>query len=476
MSKTYIGITISPIDRTFRAARKTRELWAASYLFSYLMRLIIKSFHEKGRRFVVPFVDDEVLKMRNGVGMFPDQCIFESRDNDFEELPGIVHDIITRIVANFGNEDYVRSYLQASWCQISTDSDKDAVLVLKTALDTIEQMPSLPTPAKGNIINEALKESGGRAGFLFDDANRKKGFPSIFEIATKDISDDLPGGFFDSDEDDNIIYDRIVKEKRKKNKDFKLKKHYKYIAIVKADGDNLGNAIKKCANDQAFSAISLALFEFSKNAHKLIEEYNGTTVYAGGDDLLFFAPVKFGSETIFTLINELGKAFQVPGGPTLSFGLSITYNKFPLYEALALADELLFDAKKKGGRNAVAIALVKHSGMTTRGVFSKKGPLYDKLEILTKESVKGKVIPTSLIHTLLGQEEVLALACRNSTTASQRIENFLRNSFDEGYNKALDFMISLVDLIPTIYAGSGRKEQAALLETSLRTVAFLQED
>ena len=36
----YTAISIGPIIKTLAMARKPRELWAASYLFSYLMKCI----------------------------------------------------------------------------------------------------------------------------------------------------------------------------------------------------------------------------------------------------------------------------------------------------------------------------------------------------------------------------------------------------------------------------------------------------
>ena len=55
MSK-YIGLTIGPIAKTLHQARKTREIWGASYLFSYLMKKIIKKLKDKDVKFVLPYL------------------------------------------------------------------------------------------------------------------------------------------------------------------------------------------------------------------------------------------------------------------------------------------------------------------------------------------------------------------------------------------------------------------------------------
>lgn len=116
--------------------------------------------------------------------------------------------------------------------------------------------------------------------------------------------------------------------------------------------------------------VSAALSEFGFEAKKLIEKFGGMPIYAGGDDLLFIAPVvgEDGRTTIFDLLENLeDNAFDpvkalVPNA-SLSFGVSITYFKFPMYESLGMARALLFDqAKKVDGKRAVAWTLQKHSG------------------------------------------------------------------------------------------------------------------
>ncbi len=40
----YIALTIGPIYKTLSSAKKTRELWGGSYIFSYIMKQIISEF------------------------------------------------------------------------------------------------------------------------------------------------------------------------------------------------------------------------------------------------------------------------------------------------------------------------------------------------------------------------------------------------------------------------------------------------
>ncbi len=118
-------------------------------------------------------------------------------------------------------------------------------------------------------------------------------------------------------------------------------------------------------NDDQINKLSEKLIEFGINASKEIREFGGMPVYAGGDDLLFIAPVvgrdKDGQNmTVFDLIERIdGKCFKSViesteslnlrnpvAKPSMSYGIAVTYYKFPLYEALEMAGNLLFGRAK----------------------------------------------------------------------------------------------------------------------------------
>ena len=145
-----------------------------------------------------------------------------------------------------------------------------------------------------------------------------------------------------------------------------INSHHKYFCIVLADGDNVGKTVShpKLSGVQ-LKKISEGLMYFGDEATKLIKDYGGLPIYAGGDDLLFIAPVKGVDGTnIFEFLNKVEKvAFKdvqkaikdcelndkngLLIEASLSFGISITYYKYPLYEALESARNLLFDVAKR---------------------------------------------------------------------------------------------------------------------------------
>jgi len=478
----YIGVTVGPIYKTLLNAKKTRELWVGSYIFSYIMREIIKHFYDKGRVFVIPFVSKDCLSKRNGIGMFHDRCIFKSEASDLADMRKKADEILGDIGEKWGNREYAKKYFQLSWCELDENgSYKNVVERMNRALDVIELHHKFIPEEDRNFITEALKN---KSYIFYKEAGRiLEHFPSIPEIATRGLN--LPEGFFDEhDKEDDPLYELIKTEiqtrygenNRQNVKPYSLKKFFKYIAIVKADGDNLSKTIANLPDNSAFSEFSKKLFDFSIEAHKRIESFGGTTVFAGGDDLLFFAPLKNRDKNVFGLIEELSELYQsfVPDGSALSFGVSLSYYKYPLYEALQDVNDLLNEAKN-GEKNAVAVRLLKHSGKEAAMVLSKSS-LYSVFSKLTQYSLSDSRLLTSLIATLTQQSCILDQIGADS----KRIENFLANSFNEEiHKKNAEFMKALSEIICRIYADAKLSDEYAkrnALFSMLKTATFLQED
>ena len=167
-----------------------------------------------------------------------------------------------------------------------------------------------------------------------------------------------------------------------------FKTYHKYICIVKADGDGIGKLITGFTGDDKIEQIeklSKGLLEWGLDVKDTVRHYGGVPIYVGGDDLFFFAPVSncystTSSQNIFSLLKQIKKSFEKKfetnwtanngNQVSLSFGLSITYYKFPLSEAMDKAGELLDLTKDasnqsngdKGGK--LAISFLKNSGST----------------------------------------------------------------------------------------------------------------
>jgi CRISPR-associated protein Cmr2 len=130
-------------------------------------------------------------------------------------------------------------------------------------------------------------------------------------------------------------------------------------------------------------ALSSCLADFSLQlANPTVTGYGGTLVYAGGDDLLALYPVAdldrehslltalLSIQKIFTG-NESGfiehgsdilRGLGGKKGMTVSAGVAIIHHSWPLNRAIALAGELLREAKENWARNSFVTGFLSRSG------------------------------------------------------------------------------------------------------------------
>lgn len=297
------------------------------------------------------------------------------------------------------------------------------VITINKYLDYAELMPSLahldPDPFYTllHFINKSflIKDAFG--------AKNKKGFPSLAEIATTElryyakeeydklVSDQLRQLIEDNWEgDDEDTLSKIFKIEAIANSE-KIRSYHKYIAIVHADGDRIGKLIGSLDDDE-FVNFSRDLMLFSEESNEMLAGvrfshgddsswgYGAAPVYIGGDDMVFFAPVMSEvdgvKKSIFDLIGEIDNKFddifnnkdtngnfkKYPSlsegdRPKMSYGVCISYHKYPLREAFEYSRDLLNEVKseKFKSRNRLNVALRKHSGQIYKGVFDKNDKL-----------------------------------------------------------------------------------------------------
>ncbi|MEA3452282.1 MAG: type III-B CRISPR-associated protein Cas10/Cmr2 [Bacteroidota bacterium] len=82
----YIGITIGPIEKTLELAGAAREIWSASYIFSYLMQEIIREIKQKAGSYDVflqphaKAVEENKINLY-GAGIIPDRLLLKIENN-----------------------------------------------------------------------------------------------------------------------------------------------------------------------------------------------------------------------------------------------------------------------------------------------------------------------------------------------------------------------------------------------------------
>jgi CRISPR-associated protein Cmr2 len=514
----YLGITIGPIYATITQAQKTREFWLGSYFFSYVMKLILREIDQKQygdilAQDISQLHEDEKL---HGAGIYSDRCYVRlKKEFDQEEYDNLVDSLIGQLEVE--DKESLKEYLQV-YCTIQTISENENVIkILNEQLDIMELQSkyysqNIYALASGYDNLKKLRQEGEKIilptnieGLInkwyelgFDKNNRddlihysniKNGiysFPSLLEITTKGLERLNPSRYDaeihamfedalrDEIEDERFNLEEQITEKKILNKikvtfPENYQTAHKYVAIVTADGDNMGkliNIIAQKNDDKLLEDFSKNISEFARQASKLIYQYGGKPVYIGGDDLVFFAPsISYRSQNqveleyenmtwtenntghIFNLIEVLEKAFNriwksyidddeyKAIKPSLSYGISITYYKFPLNEAMDLSHELLSEnAKKyppgeKPTKNSIAIQLMTHSGSFDKVIFEKHNPqkstFYHLLKLLEDFGNKESMI-SSVLQRLRGDTELILSIAGDGDT----FDAYFTNEYD----------------------------------------------
>ena len=387
MSKEkYTAITIGPLGHTFSLARKAKEFWTASAMFSYLMKIIVEQLAGKAKLLSPAKYEGQNLPP------YPDRAFFEGKIDNLAEL---LKEVRFKAANDLGID---HSYFNIMATSDEFNDTKTAILELNKRLDVLELNNKT---TNGNIEEAVRLRLGAQIECLKGQTNKD----------LKDIA-------------------RTYTEGRDRS-------YSRYICIVQADGDNMGKAVATESDKGTLDAFSEKLLKFGRTIRHEIINFGALPIYIGGDDLLFIAPV-VGTEgkNIFDFLTKDvdGKYKQFMGVETsLSYGVSITYHKFPLYEAWGKARDLLKDAKTIPSKNAISWNLQKHAGSSFNGCFSKNNTdLLDAFDELIKESGQKDSIVSAVSHKLRSNSKILNLFTECDEPERQdRIDAFYKNTIDD---------------------------------------------
>ena len=412
----YIGITIGPIFKTIGEAISPAGLWFGSYFFSTVTKKLCEKLVEiPNVKIFSPFYDSNSNQnpQEDGIGRYHDRILFSVDDNTVteEKLQKIISAVKKEMTENFGEfnsgqiENFINNYLRIDFVilneetmnetmnEIIEKSGKDGnniAIILNDALDALELMAAGKGRTDMNLF----------APFFAG----QKGNRNIYIKESKLFTDTKPNSQLvikhpDRDSDLKSIEDIALSRKKEENSSEEVPDgevvptRSEYYAVVNSDGDKVGTLLKALCKDveiskqsERINIFSRACLDYAGEAAKLVGKYGGMTIYAGGDDLLFIAPV----HSLFSLCSELDEMFKktlrkgleevnLPDDSinvSLSFGVAVQYVKYPLYEALERARVQLYKAKESCGKrpngskisggNRLGIELVKHSGKTVR--------------------------------------------------------------------------------------------------------------
>lgn len=385
--RVLAGITIGPIFDTITGATVPAALWFSSIAFSDLTRRLCKGIRQgiPSARICSPYYDMETEAENDGVGVYHDRIIF-SAEGDFGALESTLRDIIEKerenTVCIFPEayqkdktiREYLKQYLQIHYVLLPEErsAEKNSVLAVSPYLDALELMKTFPRDNGSDPFarlfandevrgwNEESRNKAIRQSTLFPRKNER------YLVTGGHIRD--IGGIAANGKRDDL-------------------KRTRYFAVVNADGDGMGKFLQSLTDDDV-TLFSKACLDYAQKASDRVFQFGGMPIYAGGDDLLFLAPIyghgEWEGRSVPDLCEEIRKLFisTVSGAfgnragafafPTLSFGISVQHKKFPLYEALTEGREQLDYAKKMVSeddagstvKDNIALNLRKHSGQS----------------------------------------------------------------------------------------------------------------
>lgn len=478
----YAAINIGPIIGTLSMARKPRELKRASGMFSYLMGCIIDEIAKQGIEIISPAVITEESDKTKG--LYPDRVFVKGKDIDNNLLKSITDSALETFKDKTG---IGKKYVNVSYVVLDESSSNTMIKDLNQLLDCTELCGRT---IDGRIYNKVLQ-------YIQEE---KEKIPMLAEIATKELEfkderkyKECLAELNENANDDGADFYADIK--RGFSSDFYS--YHKYICVVQADGDNMGKIVSAVGADNVVK-VSEALLKYGKEVWNKVKDYGGLPIYAGGDDLLFLAPVRGkDSKSIFGLIDDIDLLYKKevddaigsfrPNGlnTTLSYGLSISYYKYPLYEAFGEALSLLFGkAKQQKQKNALAWTLRKHSGSGFKGVVVKDKEdesIYGLLNEISNIEVEEKQV-SAIAHKLRVNEDLLGILLNLTASRAERIAQFYKKTMEESeqdkYKQLTrELLCKMFDEANSNVENSEEKEVGSILEnmySMLRTIKFIK--
>lgn len=438
MHKKYVGITIGPIFDTILDASSPAALWFASYMFSDITKRLCEAITKSELDDVEILTPsyNENISLIDGVGKFHDRIIFSTSNYSKEVMDVIITTVKEETAKVFpldkiklAEEDvkgFLREYLQIHYVVKENIEEANCILALSPYLDALELMKTFP---KDDAVNPIRK--------LFAGAEAGK---NVW-IKESPLYKQVEKHQLKSDKEDGSL--KEIKEIAAVGTTEALKRK-DYYAVVYADGDNMGSILGNLDSDEAITEFSAACLTYAEESAKQIAEFGGITIYAGGDDLLFLAPVMNGEKSILDLCDDIQADFKKvinekykDANASVSFGISVQHAKYPLYEALNNSRKLLALAKKDGDfnkenpkKNNTAIQLQKHSGQSLALCVSNNS--YAKVNDLLKLKTDAQQVH-SIVYTLDSFSSLVGVLDKNAQKNPQdyeRYENAWDNLFD----------------------------------------------
>ncbi len=400
MSEICTGITIGPIVDTISLTSTPAGSWAASTLFSWVSREMLRELFIRGglksEDVIMPYVEWKDGKlhfpafaekaMEQGIGVLCDRIVLRgdqlenvriARENVLRNLSQRLAEI--DIGTEEDNDQWAKAYFRITAVKTEVPEGKNSVIALDEILNPAELEPVFVRREENSPILTLLANVSSDDEKTASDQNSKIR-NSFLVQGTKDWALSSHGR--------NI---RSIGNIAKGFEDGEKWASKKYYAVIAADGDNMGQIAKRLDTQEKIREFNKHFLDYTGKIALAIRGFDGLPIYSGGDDLLAIVPL-YGYDpensqiqrSVFDLMdycscifrdsfkNEIQQIQQanemLPEGkkaplPTLSFGVSVQYYKSPLYEALSCARNEESNAKYSTNcKNAISFHLRTHSG------------------------------------------------------------------------------------------------------------------
>ncbi len=415
----YIGVTIGPIFETINMAATPAALWAASYMFSLISKTVCETLVENGvpeTDIIAPYYKkgDTLLSQNDGIGLFHDRIIFRAGKFDIVQFASVRETALEKVGQMMGiDENYLKEYILLSAAEFEAENP---LAESKQVLDCLE----LAVP------------------YVF----KEKENPLLSLFMGNDTQEGRNGAIRKITENFENFQLRRTQSAFKKIEDIANigtgKKKHKYYAIVRSDGDNTNKIIEKLDADMQRSFSKDCLSHCARIA-KLVEEFNGVTIYSGGDDLLAILPCESrNGENLFEFARRANEMYvenfrKYNVKTTLSFGIAVAYYKFMLGELLAESAHLLFDVAKTK-KNGVAISVRKNSGQTD-SIFAANDCI-DRILFLKEMAESNRELAFSLsLANEIGKKAVVFKQCHDKESITNLFCNLFSSAQNEFWHK-----------------------------------------
>ena len=204
---------------------------------------------------------------------------------------------------------------------------------------------------------------------------------------------------------------------------------FPYACILVGDGDNMGAVLDAIPTVDGHRIFSKLLAGFAASMDAKVEEFGGSLIYSGGDDVMAYLPLHTMLEAAdsirkeFSAVmkkifdqSELKKLSGKINIPTFSIGLTVVHYSEPLNRALELARAAERTAKTEGGRNALALNLSKRGGapLTVCGKWDEEKPGRDGLVVRLQRMAAMYLAGDATLPATLGYQLREAVKCGGS--------------------------------------------------------------